>query len=90
MVALCQKSSWLFDERAECSLGNHLIERWQIAELTDEEIQRMPIRELLQIINRSSQLGLSGALSSDGAQHDKPALRRLVFLARRTCRQQGY
>lgn len=87
---MCQPGSVSFDERAVCSPRNHLIERWQIAELTDEDIVRMSTGELLEIVSRSSQLGLPGALAGAHGRQDKPALRRLVCLARRTCRRQGY
>lgn len=90
MVALCQKSAWLFDERPEWTSPSHLIKKWEIAQLTDEKILRMTTGELLNIVRRSSQLGLSDQLAGIGEWQEKSVLRRLVRLARQTCRHEGY
>lgn len=66
------------------------IRRWQIADLTDDQISRMPAHDLQHIVATSAVSGVALQLDGDGSDRHVGRLQGLVKLARRVCRRQGY
>ena len=63
--------------------------RWEIAQLTDDDIAEMEAAEMRQIV--ASHLPSDLPLRDDSERlTDRRRLRQLVRIARRTCRRQGY
>jgi hypothetical protein len=60
-----------------------------VAGLTSDQIEQMPERELVDAI-RASHLPLGPEVSRGLQYYGRDALMRLLFLARKTCRHQGY
>ena len=58
-----------------------------VAQLTQEGISEMTADELVAAIQTVT---LPSGRSLDLRMKDRPTLERLVYLARRTCRNQGY
>jgi hypothetical protein len=58
-----------------------------VAQLTHEGISQMTADELVAAIQT---ITLPSGRSLDLRMKDRPTLERLVYLARRTCRNQGY
>lgn len=63
--------------------------RWQVAELTHDDIASMESRELLSVVELACPTQLSDAAQRQ-LSADDGSLRRLAFLARTICRRQGY
>ncbi len=71
---------------AEVSQQPHF-DKVAVAHLTQEDISEMTADELLAAIQTVT---LPSGRSLDLRMKDRPTHERLVYLARRTCRNQGY
>lgn len=68
-----------------------VLDKSAVAEFSESDINNMSCHELVRVIRAAS---LTDAMQSDFDRrlpfYDRPTLKRLAFLARRCCRNQGF
>ena|SRR5579862_9847678 len=68
----------------------HEFDKASIAALSRDQIEKMPTDELVRVVRSSKIPFIRGDAADRLGLCDLETLRRLAFLARRTCRNQGY
>jgi hypothetical protein len=72
------------------SFDGDALDKSAIAELSPIQITRMTCSELVRVIQAAQMALLSRDISDQVELYDRETLARLVYLARRCCRNQGY
>jgi hypothetical protein len=66
------------------------LEKWDIAALLCDQLDRMDRRELILVIRGAKMPLVRPDMVSQLVHCDRDTLHRLAYLGRRTCRNQGY
>jgi len=86
-VAVAQVSG---HQPTEVGIAGEPFEKWNVAVLSCDQIDRMDRRELIVVI-RAAKMPLIRPDMDDRLEFcDSDMLRRLAYLGRRSCRNQGY